>query len=151
MVYHRFIEIGRVVLISSGKDAGKLAVIVDVIDQARLLVDGVSTGVARQAIGFRSVSLTDFKIKVAPSAGSGHVAKAFKEAGIAEKWAATSWARKLASRKTRANLSDFDRFVVKINRQKRARIQNKELSKLKKTPVAAKPKKAPAAKAAAKK
>jgi hypothetical protein len=35
-VYKRFVEIGRVVLVNNGPDAGKLAVIVDVLDQNRV-------------------------------------------------------------------------------------------------------------------
>jgi len=35
-VYSRFVEVGRVVLINYGEDAGKLALILDVIDQNRV-------------------------------------------------------------------------------------------------------------------
>ena len=38
-MYKRFVEIGRVVLINSGSDANKLAVIVDVIDQNRVGIE----------------------------------------------------------------------------------------------------------------
>lgn len=51
-------------------------------------------------------------------ARSGRVGKAFKEADIASKWAATAWAKKRAMRVKRATLNDFDRFVVKVNKQK---------------------------------
>jgi hypothetical protein len=39
------------------------------------LVDGPSTGVARQAINFRNLSLTDFKVKIGHSAASSSVKK----------------------------------------------------------------------------
>jgi ribosomal protein L14E/L6E/L27E len=81
------------------------------------LVDGPSSGVRRQAVNFRNVSLTDFKIKVGVSAASKFVAKAFDAAEINKKWEATSWAKKLSARAKRANLTDFERFVVKANKQ----------------------------------
>jgi hypothetical protein len=44
--------------------------------------------------------------------------KAFEAGEITKKWAATAWSKKLAARAKRVSLSDFDRFVVKINKQK---------------------------------
>jgi hypothetical protein len=41
MVFNRFVEIGRAVLINYGPDAGKLAVIVDVLDHNRVSEIGV--------------------------------------------------------------------------------------------------------------
>ena len=63
-LFKRFVEIGRVVLISYGPDAGKLATIVDVIDQNRLLVDGPQalTGVHRHEINIKRITLTDYKV-----------------------------------------------------------------------------------------
>merc|ERR1711907_834128 len=130
MVFTRFVEVGRVVLINRGPDAGKLAVIVDVIDPNRVLVDGPSSGVARKPVNFKSLSLTDFKIDIRVGQKTGRIAKAYNEADINGKWEATAWAKKLAQRKKRASLTDFERFVVKVNRQKRARAINSELKKL---------------------
>ena len=51
MLYKLFVEIGRVVLISEGRDTGKIAVIVNVIDQNRVLIDGGTiTGVERKVL-----------------------------------------------------------------------------------------------------
>lgn len=36
-VYKRFVEIGRVALINEGPDQGKLCVIIDVVDQRRVI------------------------------------------------------------------------------------------------------------------
>ena len=51
MGFKRFVEIGRVAVISYGPDSGKLCTIVDVIDHNRVLVDGPAaiTGVHRAA------------------------------------------------------------------------------------------------------
>ena len=107
------------------------------IDQNRALIDGPSSGVKRQAINFRHLSLTDFKVKIHNSANPQTVQKAFAAAEIAKKWGETAWAKKLAARLKRATLGDFDRFVVKVNKQKRARVINGEFNKLKKSTKAA--------------
>merc|ERR1719272_2487736 len=112
MVFTRFVEIGRVVLINTGENKGKIAVIVDVVDANRALVSGPTLGVARHAINFKTISLTKF--------------------GIAAKWADTTWSKKLASKAKRASLSDFERFQVKVQKQKRSRLIRAEFNKLKK-------------------
>ena len=82
------------------------------------LVDGPCTGVCRQALSFKHLSLTDLKIKVPRSAHSGVVKKAFTTGEVSEKWEKTPWAKKLSSRKKRASLTDFDRFKLKLAKQK---------------------------------
>jgi ribosomal protein L14E/L6E/L27E len=37
MIYHKFVEIGRVVYIAKGKNQGKLAVIVNIIDGNKVI------------------------------------------------------------------------------------------------------------------
>ena len=63
-LFKRFVEIGRVVLISYGPDAGKLATIIDVIDANRVLLDGPEklTGVHRHEISIKRITLTDYKV-----------------------------------------------------------------------------------------
>ena len=58
MSFKRFVEIGRIGLITYGPDAGKLCTIVDVIDNNRVLVDGPApiTGVHRHALNIRGCS-----------------------------------------------------------------------------------------------
>jgi large subunit ribosomal protein L14e len=48
MPFKKFVEIGRVAYINAGPEAGKIAAIVNVIDQNRVLVDGPTSGVRRQ-------------------------------------------------------------------------------------------------------
>merc|ERR1711879_339664 len=92
MVFKRFVEIGRVAVINYGPDAGKLCVIIDVLDQNRAFIDGPSsiTGVQRQAIPFK----------------------------------------RLALRKKRAALNDFDRFKVMLAKKEKSRVVRQELRKL---------------------
>lgn len=54
----------------------------------------------------------------------------FQEQDILAKWEASSWAKKLKSKKTRANLSDFDRFKVMIAKKQKAKIVSDKLAEL---------------------
>eukprot|EP00045_Choanoeca_perplexa_P019709 m.3355 g.3355 ORF g.3355 m.3355 type:complete len:135 (+) comp5123_c0_seq1:31-435(+) len=132
MVFRRFVEVGRIVLINQGPDAGKLAVIVDCIDAARVLVDGPCSGVGRKPLNYKHLSLTDFKIDIIYGQRTAGIRKAYEAADINGAWEKTAWAKKLAQRKKRASLTDFERFVVKVNKQKRNRAINKEVNILKK-------------------
>ena len=63
------------------------------------LIDGPCSGVARRDISFKMLHLTDFVIKIAPSSRKGIVKKAWEKAEITKKWEASSWAKKIESRK----------------------------------------------------
>lgn len=85
----------------------------------QLLIDGPVnlTGVKRQVINIKWVSLTDFVIKISLNARQASLTKAWTEAGIQEKWAASSWAKKAAAKKAKAALNDFGRFQAKVKQQ----------------------------------
>ncbi|XP_032874995.1 60S ribosomal protein L14 [Amblyraja radiata] len=132
MVYKRYVQIGRVVYIAFGPHAGKLVAIVDVIDQNRALVDGPCTGVRRQAMPFKCMQLTDFKIQIPHSVRNKFVKAAWEKEKVNEKWEASRWAKKIDARAKRAKMSDFDRHKVMKAKKMRNRIIKLELSKLKK-------------------
>ena len=129
MVFRRFVEIGRVALVNYGPDYGKLVVIVDVIDQNRALVD--SPDMVRTQINFKRLSLTDITIPDLPRTPPKKVLKAaYESAEVDQKWANSAWGRKLAVRKRRAAMTDFDRFKVMVARVKKSSIVRRELGKL---------------------
>lgn len=132
MPFTRFMEVGRVVLINYGPDEGKLATVIDVIDSNKCLIDGPAdiTGVSRQVISFTRIALTDFTVKVQRSARQKSLIKAWKEADLMAKWEASSWAKKLASKKKRANLNDFGRFKVMVAKKQKAAIIAKKLESM---------------------
>ncbi|CAL1541088.1 unnamed protein product [Lymnaea stagnalis] len=132
MPYERFVEIGRVAFVAHGDDKGKLVVIVDVIDQNRALVDGPCSGVGRKDINFKALHLTQFTVSVGPSARTGTVRKAWEKAEITKKWEQSTWAKKLATAKRRAELTDFERFKLMKAKQARNRLINVEFGKLRK-------------------
>ncbi|KAF9194552.1 hypothetical protein BGZ51_009115 [Haplosporangium sp. Z 767] len=123
--FQRVVEIGRVVMINYGPDAGKLAVIVDIIDHNRALIEGPTTGIARSAHAFRRLTLTPLVIKVPRNAGQAVLKAAIEKQDLAGSWAKTSWAKKIASRTQRAANTDFDRFKLQKYKQLRREIVNK--------------------------
>ncbi|XP_071785723.1 large ribosomal subunit protein eL14-like [Asterias amurensis] len=137
MVFERFVEIGRVAFMAVGKNRGKLCAIVDVIDQKRALVDGPCSDFPRQQIRLKKLHLTTFKIRIPHSARTATVRKAWEKADIQKKWLGTTWAKKLAAKKRRADMTDFDRYKLMRAKQKRTRIINTEVNKMKKAKRAA--------------
>ena len=62
--------------------------------------------------------------KIAPHA------EAWEEAGTQAKWDGSSWAKKLAKKKARSGLSDFDRFKVMVAKKQKAEIIAKKMAEL---------------------
>jgi len=137
--------------VNYGKNLHRLCVILDVVDQNRVLVDGPhpTTGVKRQMVSLRRLSLTSLKLRIPRGAREKTLKKAFTKAKIAERWKKSAWAKKLEAKTKRAALNDFGRFQVFLARKKRSRLAKPELSKLKKVYIAKK--KAEATKRKAKK
>jgi large subunit ribosomal protein L14e len=129
------VQVGRVALIVNGIYSEKLVAIINILDEKRVLVEGPGglfcffylkyfldylIGVRRHVTRLSSLQLTDFNIKIGHDSKSKAVKKAFERARVFDKWKQTSWAKKLFRRKVRANLSDFDRFKVRVLRRKLA-------------------------------
>lgn len=128
--FTRFVSIGRVVLVNYGPDAGKIAVVIDVVDENKALIDGPFsvTGVNRQVIPFKRLSLTDLTVAIPRQPREATLKKALAKAETLEKWGNTTWAKKIAAKKTRASLSDFDRFKSMIARKQKSALIKKSLA-----------------------
>ena len=158
-IYQKYVEIGRVVYIARGKDQGKLAVIVNVIDGNKALLDGPSSGVLRSVFNFKDIQLTKFKLPLRVGQRTKGVREAYDAAQINQKWDESEWAKRIARKQKRDNLTDFERFKVFKAKQHRNRLVRVEMGKLKKeaktkkmnTGRVAKSSSKPAAAAAAKK
>lgn len=133
MGFNRYVEVGRVVLINHGPDAGKLATVIDIVDQNKCLVDGPEeiTGVSRQVLPYSRIALTDLTVKIQRNARSKTLKAAWKEGETLSKWEGSAWAKKLDSKKKRANLSDFDRFKVMVAKKQKSRIIAQKIKELK--------------------
>ncbi|CAK1556182.1 unnamed protein product [Leptosia nina] len=133
MPFARYVETGRVALVADGSLKGKLVSIVDVIDQTRVLVDGPGSGVPRQKIRLNQLHLTKFRLSFPFTAPTRIVRKAWTDAKLDEKWAASQWAQKLANKEKRAQMTDYDRRRVlaplergiSLNQNPRSPVQRK--------------------------
>ena len=132
MVFRRFVEVGRVIVINYGPLTGKLAVIVDILTTTKVLVQGLKGGVRRQELSLRRVTLTDDKIDIKRGAKRDEVLKAIDAYKLEEKFKKSTFAKKVELRQKRANLTDFDRFKVMRLRQKRATLRRASTKGLKK-------------------
>ena len=115
-----------------GPDAGKLATIIDIVDGNKCLIDGPvpKTGVARQVISFKRLALTDIVVKIPKNARQKTLVKAWDETTVEAKWEATSWSKKLARKKVRASLTDFQRFQLMVARKQKSALVKAQLAKM---------------------
>ncbi|KAF9449720.1 hypothetical protein P691DRAFT_758816 [Macrolepiota fuliginosa MF-IS2] len=128
--FKRFVEVGRVVLLNNGPFSGKIAVIAEIIDHNRAIIDGPTTGVPRQAFPYKHLLLTPIKLTQLPrAAGSGVIRKFVEKEGIVEKWDNSSWAQKRATKEKRKSLNDFDRFKVMVAKKQRRDVVRKAVKK----------------------
>ena len=110
--------------INFGDDYGKLVVVVDIADQNRVLVDGVKINgektFPRVLYPIKRLTLTKVVVPIQRGCRSGTLEKAAEKMGLADTWAASPPAKKLAMREKRASLSDWERFKVMRERKRRA-------------------------------
>ncbi|KAI0826301.1 60S ribosomal protein L14 [Irpex lacteus] len=126
--------VGRVVLLKAGPQAGHIAVISEIIDHNRAIIDGPTTGVPRQSFPYKHLTLTPLRLTKLPrAAGSGVVKKQVEAEGIVEKWEKSSWAQKRAATEKRRSLTDFQRFVVLIAKKRRTDAVRKSVHAAKKS------------------
>lgn len=101
------------VLVTRGADSGKICAIVDVVDQNRVLVDGPSSGVRRQALSFKDIALTKFRIFVPHGTSTSFVRKVWDKAEMGKKFAETPKAKQLeAARRVSISLMLVNRVSV---------------------------------------
>uniref|UniRef100_A0A1B6GQB7 Large ribosomal subunit protein eL14 n=1 Tax=Cuerna arida TaxID=1464854 RepID=A0A1B6GQB7_9HEMI len=133
MTYKRFVERGRVALITKGPHKNKIVSIVDIIDQNFVLVDGPTNNVPRAKMNLKDLQLTKFVAKYPVKASSKFIAKTWKNLDIDSKWKNTSWAKKLEMKEKRSQMGDYDRFLLKKAKIERNILKKKFFVKLVRT------------------
>lgn len=118
-LFTRFVEPGRLALVRYGPLEGKIATIVDIQSLNRVVIDGPTTGVKRQVIPIKWISLTGQCLK---NCGRGMTEKILKKRlaaeGTVEAWNKTKWAKKLKSMEAKKSLTDLERFKLMLARKK---------------------------------
>lgn len=106
-------------------------IIVDILDQNRVLIEGGSSPIRRQVMNIKRIALTNFVLPdIKRGEETAKVQAAYKSEDIDAKFAATAWGKKLDSRAKRAQQDDFGRFKVMVARMKKSKLVNAELAKL---------------------
>nr|ALS05104.1 60S ribosomal protein L14 [Centropages tenuiremis] len=122
MPFKKFVEIGRVAYLADGPAKGKIAAIVNVIDQNKVLIDGPTSGVSRQAYALKQMHLTPLKVNFPFDAPTRVVRKELTAKKVDEKWAESSWAKRLENKAKRAAMTDFDRFKLRKAKNQKNKI-----------------------------
>lgn len=119
-------------LVNYGEHLNKLVVIVDILDQNRVLVDAPTHSLQRKVINTKRLSLTSIKLDgIKRAAPIDEVKAAYEKADVEGVFAASGWGKKLARQEKRKTLDDFGRFKVMVARMKKSKAVNAELEKLK--------------------
>ncbi|KZS97412.1 60S ribosomal protein L14 [Sistotremastrum niveocremeum HHB9708] len=126
--FKRFVEVGRVVLINDGPFAGKIAVISEIVDHNRAIIDGPTSGVPRQSFPYRHLTLTPLTVTSLPrGAGTGTIKKLLEKQGTTEKWNESSWAKRREVIASRKKLNDFERFGAMLKKKQVRDLVRKEI------------------------
>ncbi|KAI0965018.1 ribosomal protein L14-domain-containing protein [Xylaria arbuscula] len=131
----RTVEVGRLVLINAGPYAGRIAAIVEIISEKRVLVDGPSADekliVPKGAVALSDVFLTDLSLEIPRALRTGTLKKFWEKAEIDQKWLASKWAQRSQRTERRKALTDFQRFqLLRAKKQQRYEVR-KALAKVK--------------------
>ncbi|KAK7072400.1 60S ribosomal protein L14 [Halocaridina rubra] len=122
MGFRKFVQIGRVTYLNSGRFKGKLATIVDIIDMNRALIDGPCTGVPRQEYKFSNMYLTKYLLKIERGQRRRRLRLAWASSKVSEKFEKSNWRKNIQKRETRAQMTDFDRYKLGRAKQSRSKI-----------------------------
>lgn len=120
MGYNKFVQVGRVVRVNYGPLEGRLATIVDVVSDKRVLVDGED--IQRQVIPVSRLQLTRQVIPVGRGARTGSVRKLISKEQVAQKFASSTLGRHYASQQRRQSLNDFERHKVLVLRRRLSKL-----------------------------
>ncbi|KAI1122817.1 ribosomal protein L14-domain-containing protein [Nemania abortiva] len=131
----RTVEVGRLVLINNGPFAGRIAAIVEIISEKRVLVDGPSSEekfvVPKGPIALSDVLLTDIKLEIPRALRTGTLKTFWEKAEIDKKWQDSKWAKRSQRTERRKALTDFQRFqLLRAKKQQRYEVR-KALAKVK--------------------
>jgi len=74
------IEVGKVCVKTSGREAGRCCVIIDIVDRSFVLVTGpkAMTGIKRRKVNVKHLEITDEKVKISRGASDDEVMKALE-------------------------------------------------------------------------
>jgi len=104
---------------------------IDILDESRALVEGpqAKTGVARQTIPFRHLSLTKVKLNITRSIGVSGLNKAYDAQKVGDQLETVTWVKKQRRTAVRKSLGDFDRFKLMLLRKQKSQLVGRAFAK----------------------
>ena len=108
------IGIGKIVSIVYGSSAGKIGVIIDILDEKKCLIDGPC---GRQIINLKRLELTNFKIHVKKKISSKKIHQKFLQNDILKSWYSSIKGKKVLKNNLKLKFSDFDNFKFMIGKK----------------------------------
>ena len=131
------LSLGRVVYINFGQLAGKIAVVVDIVNGTRVIIDGPGLGVDRQMISNKRLTLTRFRIpEVAKAEKQSSLQKKVADLKLVERFNATGLGKRIQKQKRRLELTDFERFKVMTLKKKLGKLVRTHVNKNRKSLIA---------------
>lgn len=113
------LNLGRVVYVNFGALAGKTAVVVDIVNGTRVVIDGPGLGVSRQPISTKRLTLTRYRLaNLTKGEKQTSLRKKIESFRLAERFASNGLGKRIQKQKRRAELTDFERFKVAVLKRK---------------------------------
>jgi len=131
------LELGRVVYINYGPLAGKPAVVVDIVNGTKVVIDGPSLGIERQVISTRRLELTKFRLgNFNKTDKSSELRKKIEAFGLLDRFNSCGVGKRIVKQQRKAALTDFERFKVVVLKRKLAKAVRTHVNKNRKTILA---------------
>merc|ERR1712212_692275 len=108
----KYVEVGRVVHVTTGPHAGGIGSIVDIIDAKRLLVDGPR--MPRCEVKLKDMFLTRILLKIEKAISHKSLLSEWSKSLVDERYKKTVHAQRLEKKAKRAACTDFDFFKVRV-------------------------------------
>ena len=119
----RYVEIGRMVLISFGPSQGKFGIIIDILDKNRYLIDGP---LGRQIINSKRLKISKIKIKIGRSINSRKINEILRSQGLIKQWEMSKWMQKKKKIEKIEKMNDFEKFKYMLGKKMNRHITQKK-------------------------
>lgn len=131
------LELGRVVYVNYGPLAGKAAVVVDIVDGSKVVIDGPGLNVERQVISTKRLELTKFRLgSFKKEDKRSALQKKIEEFGVQKRFESCGLGKRIVKQKRRAELSDFERFQAMVLRRRLSKTVRTHVNKNRKAILA---------------
>lgn len=137
MVNSNYIRVGRLVRILRGPRQDRVAVVTDIIDGNRVLVENPSDSkMWRHVQNLKNVEPLKFACKISGQSSTKSLAAAIDSSKVLDKWSKTPKATRIVAKKAVESATDFERYQIRVAKRSRAHWARKIFdAKDSKTPV----------------